>query len=177
MEYTNLANITNMLNMVDDLNTHQLFVDKLCEKHNVFLSFIGNDYYILLKNHIITPDLKIKYVKYIDPFNTYQYIIRDSLNVTEIENAMSYNKLFVDTTFQDNPKFAEYLTLKIELLGYNKIDYVKNYAAGCYNFDLDTNFKINDYIISEDEKAYFNNICDIDYEPELFPDPFQMDGD
>lgn len=47
----NLQNIIHgSLSVINDLHIHQSFIDRLCEQHNVFLSFIGNDYYILLKN-------------------------------------------------------------------------------------------------------------------------------
>lgn len=174
MNTTNL--ILNSLTCINDSFIHQAFVDRLCEQHNVFLSFIGNDYYTLLKYKIITPAQKLEYAKYVDTFNSFQYIIRDSLSVAEIENAMAMARIFVETTFVDNPKFAEYLLFKIELLGYNKIEYVINYAAGCYNYELDTNFIGADFNFNEDRTAYYHTLSGIDYEPELFKSPFNSNS-
>lgn len=89
---------------------------------------------------------------------------------------MAYNKMFIDSTFADNPKFAEYLHFKVEFLGYNKIEYIINYAAGCYNFDLDTNYKASDFKLLEDTKAYYHNLCNLHYEPELFESPFNSNS-
>lgn len=98
---------------------------------------------------------------------------------------MAYQYFLISSTFPNNSNICDFLNIKVETAGYNKIDYIINYYINTYNnlngskhlgkyYDFAGNnlnnikYTAKYYDFAADLKIYYNKICDIKIKEDIF---------
>jgi hypothetical protein len=123
---------------------------------------------ILTYKKIVTPDCS-DFNKFMELFNTNQYLIRDSDYVTEVQSIKAMSLYHIQETYAvSNPLLCQILTAKLNILCDLKINHIIIDTVNLENSDLKANvFGLNNYNLIEDNIAFLNKISKIDYQPYL----------
>lgn len=80
----------------------------------------------------------------------------------------AYQYFLISSTFPNNSNICDFLNIKVETAGYNKIDYIINYYINTYN-NLNGSKHLGKYYdYAADLKIYYNKICDIKIKEDIF---------
>lgn len=119
------------------------------------------DMNLLFKNYIIEDDLDFNFI---NTFNQLQYIIRDSMNMAEIENAYATNILELKKFFNSNFTLYKYLENKVDILYNYREMYIKSIYINSININNPHPITdIKDYPFHRDEIEYYHQICNLEY--------------